>query len=115
MSKKKILVIEDEPDIAAFLRIMGEFEGHEITYYYGSIEDLPEGDFDVAICDYWLGTLGVADPFINELNHRGIPVFLYTALQKSGIPRSTLNKVVYVSKLTSVSGNNSLFEIIEEM
>ncbi len=72
MGKKRILLIEDDRSLQVALRYMLEDLGYELVVaedHAGARAAIAGGPYDVAIVDYFLGTLPSAD-LIAELRSR---------------------------------------------
>ena len=66
---KKILIIDDDPDICVLLGLFLEKHGYKVTTAHSGAEALAkcrESDFDAAFCDYILGDINGLD-LLSEL------------------------------------------------
>jgi CheY-like chemotaxis protein len=101
-TKRKILVVEDEPQVCEVIRMLLSIDGHEvITAASGkeALELFDQGGFDVVITDYHMPVMR-GDELSAALKARrpGQPVIMVTAyaemLKGSGIKLTGVDQLV---------------------
>ena len=100
--KKKILIVEDEPQVRDVLKMLLSFDGHEIVTASDAQEALvifEQGGFDVVITDFSMpGMKGDALALALKARLPDQPVIMVTAhaevLKTSGVPLRGVDQLV---------------------
>jgi CheY-like chemotaxis protein len=100
--KKKILIVEDEPQVRDVLKMLLSFDGHEIVTVGDAQEALAifeQGGFDVVMTDYSMpGMKGDALALALKARRPGQPVIMVTAhaemLKTSAMPLRGVDQLV---------------------
>lgn len=86
--KCRILVVEDDPDVALCVEFMLNDLGHEViateSRLEGALRQARSGSFDLAILDITLGE-GPSYPIAQILKDRGIPFLFATGYGPGGL------------------------------
>jgi CheY-like chemotaxis protein len=100
--KKKILVVDDEPQVCEAVKMLLEFDGHEVVTAASGKEALAlfeHGKFDVVITDYTMpGMKGDELALAIKARAPGQPVVMLTAhaemLKSEGVPLTGVGQLL---------------------
>jgi CheY-like chemotaxis protein len=101
-TRKKIMVVDDEPQVRGVLKMLLEFDGHEVVTVGGGEEALAlfgQGKFDVVITDYTMpGMKGDELALALKARQPGQPVVMLTAhaemLRTEAVPLAGVDQLV---------------------
>ncbi|MGB9809520.1 MAG: response regulator, partial [Caldanaerobacter sp.] len=80
--KEKVLIVEDERQIARFLQLEFEHEGYEVKIAYDGVSGLKEaleGDYDIVLLDVMLPVIDGYEVLEKIREKSDIPVIMLTA------------------------------------
>jgi CheY-like chemotaxis protein len=101
-TRKKIMVVDDEPQVRGVLKMLLEFDGHEVVTVGGGEEALAlfgQEKFDVVITDYTMpGMKGDELALALKARQPGQPVVMLTAhaemLRTEAVPLAGVDQLV---------------------